>query len=187
MPCWSAPSPAPRTSRRSSRRWAAKARPITFSGAVPATIKFGTDGWRGVVGDDFTYQTLRYAAQGVAEYLRDKGGAPLAIVGYDCRFASELFADEVARVLAGNGVRSLVFDRPSPTQVASWTVIHRRAAGAAVGTASHNPYIFNGLKYKPETGSSAPPEVIAELERRINEIAPRGPADVGSGAAGERL
>jgi phosphomannomutase len=154
---------------------------------VPPAIKFGTDGWRGVVGDDFTYETLRYAAQGVAEYLRDKGGDPLGIVGYDCRFASELFADEVARVLAGNGVKSLIFDRPSPTQVASWTVIHRGAAGAAVVTASHNPYIFNGLKYKPETGSSAPPEVIAELERRINEIVPRGPAAVSRAAPGDRL
>src|SRR5262249_18605503 len=70
------------------------------------------------------------------------------------------------------GVRSLLFDRPSPTQVASWTVIERGATGAAVVTASHNPYLFNGLKYKPETGSSAPPEVIAELERRINAVEP---------------
>jgi phosphomannomutase len=65
-------------------------------------------------------------------------------------------------------VRSLIFDRPSPTQVASWTVIDRKATGAAVITASHNPYLFNGVKYKPETGSSAPSDVIAELERRIN-------------------
>ena len=154
---------------------------------MPVAIKFGTDGWRGVVGDDFTYETLRYAAQGVAEYLRDKGGDPLAVVGYDCRFASEIFASEVARVLAGNGVRNLLFDRPSPTQVASWTVIDRRAAGVAVITASHNPYIFNGLKYKPETGSSAPSDVIAELERRINEIAARGPAAVKKAAANDRL
>ena len=72
---------------------------------MAARIKFGTDGWRGVVGDDFTYETLRYAAQGVAEYLRDTGGDPLAVVGYDCRFASEFFAEEAARVIAGNGVR----------------------------------------------------------------------------------
>ncbi|MDQ6741638.1 MAG: phosphoglucomutase/phosphomannomutase family protein [Candidatus Dormibacteraeota bacterium] len=150
------------------------------------TIKFGTDGWRGVVGDDFTYETLRYAAQGVAEYLRGKGGDPLGVVGFDCRFASEIFASEVARVLAGNGVRNLLFDRPSPTQVASWTVIDRKAAGAAVVTASHNPYIFNGLKYKPETGSSAPSDVIADLEQRINEIAARGPDAVKKAAANDR-
>jgi phosphomannomutase len=141
-------------------------------------IKFGTDGWRGVIGDDFTYETVRYAAQGTAEYLRTKGSDVLAVVGYDCRFASEYFADEVARVFAGNGLRCLIFDRPSPTQVASWTVIDRKAAGAAVITASHNPYIFNGVKYKPETGSSAPPEVIAELEARINAVAEKGRAAV---------
>ncbi len=135
-------------------------------------IKFGTDGWRAIVGDDFTLPSVRRAAQGVAEYVRGRTAAPLVVVGYDCRFGSELFAEEVARVLAGNGVRSLLFDRPSPTQVASWTVIERGAAGAVVVTASHNPYLFNGLKYKPETGSSAPPEVTAELERLIAGICP---------------
>jgi len=137
-------------------------------------IRFGTDGWRGIVGDDFTFEALRYAAQGVAEYLGAGGERPLVVVGYDCRFGSEAFAAEVARVLAGNGLPSLLFDRASPTQVASWTVIDRRAGGAAVVTASHNPYMFNGLKYKPETGSSAPPEVIADLERRIDDIVRQG-------------
>ena len=141
-------------------------------------IKFGTDGWRGITGDDFTYETLRYAAQGIADYLRARSPDALGVVGYDCRFASEVFAEEMARVLAGNGIRNLLFDRPSPTQVASWTVIDRHAAGAAVITASHNPYLFNGVKYKPETGSSAPPEVIADLEARINAIAERGPEAV---------
>jgi phosphomannomutase len=84
----------------------------------------------------------------------------------------------VARVLAANGVRALLVDRASPTQVASWTVIDRGAAGAAVVTASHNPYLFNGVKYKPETGSSAPSDVVAELERRISGVAARGPAEV---------
>jgi phosphomannomutase len=137
-------------------------------------IRFGTDGWRGIIGDDFTFASVRRCAQGTAEYLLARTDRPLAVVGYDCRFGSEVFAAEVARVLAGNGVRSLLFDRPSPTQVASWTVIERHATGAAVVTASHNPYLFNGLKYKPETGSSAPAEVIAELERRINAVGPDG-------------
>jgi phosphomannomutase len=131
-------------------------------------IKFGTDGWRGVIGDDFTYANVRRVAQGTAEYLLSRAEYPVAVIGYDCRFASEEFARAVADVFAANGVRSLIFDRPSPTQVASWTVIDRKATGAAVITASHNPYLFNGVKYKPETGSSAPSEVIAELERRIN-------------------
>ncbi len=142
----------------------------------PREIKFGTDGWRGIIGDDFTYETVRCAAQGVAEYLKTRAASPLAVVGYDCRFASEVFAEQVARVLAANGVRAIVFDRPSPTQVASWTVIDRQAQGAAVITASHNPALFNGLKYKPETGSSAPAAVIEELERLINGAAREGRA-----------
>jgi phosphomannomutase len=133
-------------------------------------IQFGTDGWRGIIADDFTYETVRAAGQGVADYLKAQADRPLAVVGYDCRFGSEVFAEQVARVLAGNGVRAIVFDRPSPTQVASWTVIDRRAQGAAVITASHNPPLFNGVKYKPETGSSAPPDVIKDLEARINSI-----------------
>ncbi|MFZ0215524.1 MAG: phosphoglucomutase/phosphomannomutase family protein [Candidatus Dormiibacterota bacterium] len=150
------------------------------------SITFGTDGWRGITGDDFTFDSVRHVAQGIAEYLRSVGGET-AVVGYDRRFASEVFADEVARVLAGNGVRALLFDRASPTQVASWTVIARRAAGAAVVTASHNAYLFNGIKYKPETGSSAPPEVIRELERRINDGLRQGEARVRRAGAGDPL
>jgi phosphomannomutase len=133
-------------------------------------IKFGTDGWRGVVADDFTFANVRRVAQGAAEYLRSRSTDPLAVIGYDCRFASEEFARTVADVFAVGGVRSLMFDRPSPTQVASWTVIDRKATGAAVVTASHNPYLFNGIKLKTETGSSASTEVIADLEPRINAL-----------------
>src|SRR5437763_5598983 len=133
-------------------------------------IKFGTDGWRGITADDFTYPTVRRVAQGVADYMRSRSNDPLAVVGYDCRFASEEFARTVADVFAAGGVRSLLFDRASPTQAASWTVIDRKATGAAVITASHNPYLFNGVKYKPETGSSAPTEAINDLERRINAL-----------------
>jgi phosphomannomutase len=135
-----------------------------------AGIKFGTDGWRGVIADDFTFGNVRLVAQASAQYMRSRSKEPLAIVGYDCRFASEDFAQAVADVFASNGIRTLVFDRPSPTQVASWTVIDRKATGAAVITASHNPYQFNGFKYKTETGSAVPTDVIAELERSIAEI-----------------
>ena len=133
-------------------------------------IKFGTDGWRGIVADDFTFGNVRKVAQGTAQYLKTRSDDPLAIVGYDCRFASEDFAQAVADIFASNGIRTLVFDRPSPTQVASWTVIDRKANGAAVITASHNPYMFNGYKYKTETGSAVPSEVIAELERNIASL-----------------
>jgi len=129
-------------------------------------IRFGTDGWRGVIGDDFTYERVRWAAAGIARCL----GSGSVVVGYDRRFSSELFAEEVARVLAGHGLQALLFDRATPTQVACWTVVDRGAAGAAIVTASHNPYIFNGLKFRPETGSSAPPELIARLEEAIADV-----------------
>ena len=133
-------------------------------------IKFGTDGWRGIIADDFTYGNVRRVAQATAQYMKSRSNDPLAIVCYDCRFASEDFAQAVADIFASNGIKTLVFDRPSPTQVASWTVIDRKATGAVAITASHNPYQFNGYKYKTETGSAVPSEVIAELERTINSL-----------------
>lgn len=159
--------------------------PPTVSLSTVKPITFGTDGWRGIIGDDFTFEAVRYAAQGVAGYLAERG-LP-AVVGYDCRFASEVFAEEVARVLAASGIRTLLFDRAGPTQVVSWTVIAERAAGGVVITASHNPYLFNGFKYKPETGSSAPAAVVAELERRINAVAARGPEAVRMAPPGHEL
>ena len=137
---------------------------------MTAEIKFGTDGWRGIIADDFTYDNVRRVAQAIADHLNAKGGQKQVVIGYDCRFGSEAFAADVGRVFAGNGIRCLLFDRPSPTQVASWTVIDRKAAGAVAITASHNPYLFNGVKYKPETGSSAPREVVREFEQRVARI-----------------
>ena len=133
-------------------------------------IKFGTDGWRGIIADDFTFGNVRRVAQGTAQFMLARSAEPMAIVGYDCRFASEDFAQAVAEIFASNGIKTLVFDRPSPTQVASWTVIDRKATGAVAITASHNPYMFNGYKYKTETGSSVSTDIITELERYINAL-----------------
>src|SRR5436853_5604484 len=101
-------------------------------------IKFGTDGWRGVIADDFTFGNVRRVAQGAAQYMKSRSNDPLAIVGYDCRFASEDFAQAVADVFASNAIRTLVSDSPSPTQVASWTVIGRNAPGGGGGSARQN-------------------------------------------------
>src|SRR5262249_47416029 len=125
-------------------------------------IRFGTDGWRAVVADDFTYERVRAVSQAVAWLL--EGDPRPVVVAHDTRYCAELFAREVARVLAGGGRRVLLLDRPVPTPVASWTVVDRAAAGAVVVTASHNPPEFNGLKYKPDFGGSAPPEVTARIE-----------------------
>jgi phosphomannomutase len=132
-------------------------------------IKFGTDGWRGIIADDFTYETVRQATQGIAQYLRSRN-ASTAIVGYDTRFASELFAREVSQVLAANGVRALQINAPAPTQVSTYAILERKAGGGLVITASHNPYYFSGLKYKPEYAGSASPEVTDRLEQEIHEV-----------------
>src|SRR5690349_16765442 len=106
---------------------------------MPQPIKFGTDGWRGIIADDFTFGSVRKVAQATARYMKSRSNEPLAIVGYDCRFESEDFAQAVAEIFAANQIKTLIFDRPSPTQVASWTVIDRKATGAVAITASHNP------------------------------------------------
>jgi alpha-D-glucose phosphate-specific phosphoglucomutase len=129
---------------------------------MAAEIQFGTDGWRAVVGDDFTYHNVRAVAQGVASFL--DGETRPVVVGHDARYCAELFAREVARVLAANGRSVILLDRVTPTPAVSWMVVERGAAGGVVVTASHNPMEFNGLKYKPDFGGSAPPEVVAELE-----------------------
>ena len=129
---------------------------------MASPISFGTDGWRAVVADDFTYERVRAVAQAVAWYLQDDRRG--AVVGHDTRFSAELFAREVARVLAANGHGVLLLDRPVPTPAITWTVVERRRAGGVVVTASHNPPEFNGLKYKPDYGGSAAPEVVARLE-----------------------
>ncbi|MBI4340299.1 MAG: phosphoglucomutase/phosphomannomutase family protein [Chloroflexi bacterium] len=135
-------------------------------------IRFGTDGWRAITAWDFTAENVRLCAQGVARYLIKTGLASRGlVVGYDTRFASEDFAAEVAQVSAGNGVPALLCDRAAPTPVVSLNVVHRKAGGAAIITASHNPPQWNGFKYKPEYGGSASQEVVDALEREIDEAA----------------
>jgi phosphomannomutase len=134
--------------------------------AVPK-ISFGTDGWRAVVADDFTYANVRAVTQAVARYLAPAPADGKVVVGHDTRFSAELFAREVARVLAANSRQVLLSDRPSPTQVSAWLVVERQALGGVVVTASHNPFEFNGLKYKPDYGGSASPEVTQRLEDEL--------------------
>lgn len=142
---------------------------------MPPVIKFGTDGWRGVIADDFTFDNVRACAQGVANYLIDKGIASKGlIVGYDTRFASEDFAAAVAEVLAGNGIKVYLNPKAAPTPVISYAIVAKKAAGAIIITASHNPAAWNGFKYKPEYAGSASPEVTAELEKRIHQIVGSG-------------
>ncbi len=132
-------------------------------------IKFGTDGWRAIIGEDYTFENVRYCAQGVADYFRQKGQPEKGlVVGYDTRFASEHFADAAAEVLCGNGIRVLLADRACPTPVASFNLVQRKATGGIVITASHNPGTYNGFKVKPDYGGSASPEIVAEIEGHIS-------------------
>jgi len=135
-----------------------------------AQIRFGTDGWRGVIADDFTYQNVAFVAQAIAEYLKERLPKARVCVGYDRRFSSEHFAARIAEVLAGNGIDVLFSQTDVPTQAVSWNIIHRYADGGVVITASHNPWIFSGVKYKEATGSSGRQEVVKEIERMANEI-----------------
>lgn len=142
---------------------------------MTAPIKFGTDGWRGIIAEDFTFDNVRLCGQAVANYLRDSGTAGGGLViGYDTRFASEDFAAAVAEVAAANGIRVYLCEKATPTPVVSYAILEKRAAGAVIITASHNPAQWNGLKYKPEYAGSASPEVIAELERRIALLQEKG-------------
>ena len=136
---------------------------------MPVEIKFGTDGWRGIIADDYTYDSVRIATQGIAQYLVSRPN-PSAIVGYDTRFSSDLFAREVSQVLAANGITVHLIDAPAPTQVSTYAILDKKASGGLVITASHNPYYFSGLKYKPEYAGSASPEVTNRLEEEIQRV-----------------
>src|SRR2546430_6473874 len=110
--------------------------------------KFGTDGWRGIIADDFTYESVRIATQGIAQYLVSRPN-PSAIVGYDTRFASDLFAREVAQVLAANGVRVFIINAPAPTQVATFAILDKQASGGLLIAPRHKPSYFRAPTYTP--------------------------------------
>lgn len=130
-------------------------------------IKFGTDGWRGVIAEDFTFDNVRVCAQGTADMLAANGDERAVVVGYDTRFASERFASAVTKVFAGNGLRVLLADRPAATPAIGYNLVAREAGNGVVITASHNPPEWNGYKFKPDYGGSASPEIVAELERHV--------------------
>lgn len=136
-----------------------------------ARIAFGTDGWRARIAEDYTFDNVRICAQSVARYLLDRGAARHGlVVGYDTRFLSDRFAAAVAEVAAANGVHVYLSDHFAPTPTVAYGILERKAGGAVMITASHNPYIWNGFKYKPEYAGSASPEVIEALEKGIVQV-----------------
>ncbi|PYS13616.1 MAG: hypothetical protein DMG15_10620 [Acidobacteria bacterium] len=136
-------------------------------------IKFGTDGWRGIIADTFTFENVRYAAQATAEYFKTVEGTERAVfIGFDVRFQSQKFAHAAAEVFAGNGFRVVMMDRPYPTPYVSFEVRRRKFAGGVMITASHNPPIFNGFKVKAHFGGSATPTITAKIEENLRGGAP---------------
>jgi phosphomannomutase len=141
-------------------------------------IKFGTDGWRAVIAEDFTFQNVRYCAHGVAAYLKEAGLAGRGLViGYDTRFASERFAAATAEVVAAHGIKVYLSPDPAPTPVISYAVTAHRAGGGVVITASHNPGEYNGFKFKDEHGSSAPDEITARIVAHLETAWKSGKVD----------
>ena len=137
-------------------------------------IKFGTDGWRGVIGRDFTFANVEVVTQAVADYMESQKPASRAVlVGYDCRFMAQRFASRVAEVLAGNGFQAELLDRPFPTPYVSYEAKRRGLAGGVMVTASHNPPEFCGIKFKAPFGGSATPAIVKEIESRLHQTAPR--------------
>ena len=133
-----------------------------------SSIKFGTDGWRGIIADDFTFANARTVAQAISRYVvRAEDARKGIIVGFDHRYASDSVARAVAEVISSTGTPVFLCDKPCPTPAVSQLVRERKAAGGVVVTASHNPYRWNGIKYKASYGSSALPSIVAQIENEL--------------------
>jgi phosphomannomutase len=134
-------------------------------------IKFGTDGWRGIIAEDFTFANARIVAQAIARYVvRCEDARKGVIIGYDHRFASNDIAAAVAAVVSASGTPVFLTDKPCPTPAVSLLVKQRGAAGGLMITASHNPYPWNGIKYKASYGSSALPSIVAQIESDLDIV-----------------
>ena len=136
------------------------------------SIKFGTDGWRAVISDTFTFNNLRLVAQAIADYVRVEGGNgpdPEVVIGFDTRFLSDRYAAEVARVMAGNGIVAWLTRADAPTPAISYSVVEKKAAAGIMITASHNPPRYNGVKLKASYGGAASPQQARRVEHYLDE------------------
>jgi len=131
-------------------------------------ITFGTDGWRGVIAEEYTFDNVRRCAQGFASYLLENGRqGQWVVVGHDKRFDSEFFAAAVAEVLADNGLKVYLTDGATPTPVIAFSVVNKKACGAVNITASHNPGTDNGFKVRNEFGGAIDPQGLLKIEALI--------------------
>lgn len=135
---------------------------------MPAEIRFGTDGWRGVIAENYTFDNVRRCAQGFADYLNSNGHKDeWVVIGYDKRFQSESFAAACAEVIAANNLRVYLTGEATPTPVISYSVVDKGALGAINITASHNPPTDNGFKVRNQDGGAIAPEGLKKIEARI--------------------
>lgn len=131
-------------------------------------IVFGTDGWRGVIARDFTFERVAIVTQAIANRVKNSGKGHGVLVGYDTRFLSKEFAEEAAQVLSANKIRVFLSESHVPTPVISFGVRSMKLDGAVMITASHNPYMFNGIKFKGDYGGSALPSFTMAVEQELN-------------------
>jgi alpha-D-glucose phosphate-specific phosphoglucomutase len=132
-------------------------------------IKFGTDGWRGIIADDYTFENVRRVGNAIAHYVHEKEDATKGlVVGYDTRFGSRAFAEAISVVLAAAGINVYLSDDYTPTPALSYAVVNLGAAGGVMVTSSHNPYNWNGVKYKAGYGGSATPAIIRSIESALD-------------------
>ncbi len=135
---------------------------------MSGNIRFGTDGWRAVIAEDYTFDNVRRCAQGFADFLLSQGySGQWVVIGYDRRFQSESFAAASAEVLAANGLNVYLTQGATPTPVISYAVVDKGAVGGINITASHNPPVDNGFKVRNQYGGAIPPEGLKEIEKRI--------------------
>src|SRR6202451_660475 len=139
-------------------------------------IKFGTDGWRGIIADDFTFENVRRVAGAIASYaLKDEDAWRGIFIGYDTRFASQRAAQIVAEIIAAAGISVKLANDYTPTPSVSYAVKHQGAAGGVMVTSSHNPWNWNGIKFKGKFGGSATPAIMRRIEEELTSAAmPQG-------------
>ena len=131
-------------------------------------IKFGTDGWRGIIADDFTFDNVRRVAGGIAAYvLRHEDAGRGVVVGYDTRFLSQQAAQAAAETIAAAGIPVQITSASTPTPAISYAVKNQGAAGGVVVTSSHNPWNWNGVKFKAKFGGSATPAIMKVIEEEV--------------------
>jgi phosphomannomutase len=133
------------------------------------SIKFGTDGWRGIIADDFTFDNVRRVAGAIASYVLKYEDAQRGIfIGYDTRFGSQAFARAASDAIAGAGIPVKLANDYTPTPAVSFAVKDKGAAGGVMITSSHNPWNWNGVKFKGKFGGSATPAIMKRIEEELN-------------------